>query len=87
MEDFIMNQKLKKDYQLGHQLRKLRKEKGLTQDQICIKLQLQGIDISRSMYSQMECGTYNIPVSVLRAFVDIVGTDYNTILALPSQDT
>lgn len=40
-------------------------------------LQLDGIDISRSIYSQIECGTYNIRVSELIALSKLFNTDIN----------
>ena len=40
-------------------------------------MQLQGIEISRSSYSQIECGTYNIRVSELIALADIFNVDFN----------
>ena len=42
-------------------------------------MQLQGLYISRSSYSQIECGTYNIRVSELNALVKLFHTDYNTV--------
>lgn len=40
-------------------------------------MQLQGIEISRSSYSQIECGTYNIRVSELITLADIFNVDFN----------
>lgn len=57
----------------------LRKQSHLTQEQVVTQLQLQGIEISRSSYSQIECGTYNIRVSELNALVKLFQVDYNTI--------
>ena len=37
----------------------------LTQDQVVSKLQLMDLDITRSIYSQIEGGTYSIRISVL----------------------
>ena len=45
-------------------------------------MQLQGLDISRSSYSQIECGTYNIRVSELNALVKLFHTDYNTVFGV-----
>lgn len=42
-------------------------------------LQLEGIDISRSIYSQIECGTYNIRVSELIALAHLFETDINAL--------
>lgn len=40
-------------------------------------MQLLGIDITRSIYSQIECGTYNIKVTELAALHLIFDVDYN----------
>lgn len=42
-------------------------------------MQLLGINISRSIYSQIECGTYNIKVTELAALKTILDVDYNTL--------
>ena len=55
----------------------MRKANKLTQEQVVAKLQLLNIDISRSAYAQMECGTYNIRISELAALKQIFHVDYN----------
>lgn len=74
-----MSQKIKSNITLGHNLRKLRKEKKITQEQMVARMQLLGINISRSIYSQIECGTYNIKVTELAALKEILDVDYNTL--------
>lgn len=74
-----MTQKIRHNATLGSNIRKLRRQAHLTQEQVVAHLQLQGIDISRSTYSQIECGTYNIRVSELNALVRLFQTDYNTL--------
>lgn len=76
-----MVQKLKQDLQIGSMIRQLRYEKGYTQEQVVAKLQLKGIDITRSIYSQIESGSYSIRISVLAALTEIFQTDYNTIFS------
>lgn len=72
-----MTQKLKQDIQIGNNIRNLRKQSGFTQEQVVARLQLQGIEISRSSYSQIECGTYNIRISELIALADLFQVDFN----------
>ena len=72
-----MAQKIRQDLSLGSNIRKLRKLSHLTQEQVVARLQLQGLDISRSSYSQIECGTYNIRVSELIALAELFQVDYN----------
>lgn len=73
-----MSQKIKQDIHIGNNIRKLRKANKLTQEQVVTHLQLQGIEISRSSYSQIECGTYNIRVSELLALSELFQTDINS---------
>jgi transcriptional regulator with XRE-family HTH domain len=79
-----MVQKIKQDISIGNNIRKLRKESNLTQEQVVAKLQLQGIEISRSSYSQIECGTYNIRVSELIALAELFQVDYNSFFENPN---
>ena len=62
-----MEQKLRRDIYIGSNIRNLRKKCNLTQDQVVAKLQLRGINISRSIYSQIETGIYNIRANELVA--------------------
>ncbi|MBQ7774985.1 MAG: helix-turn-helix transcriptional regulator [Lachnospiraceae bacterium] len=61
----------KTKYNIGSNIRKFRMKNGLTQNQTVAKMQLLGVDISRSSYSQLECGLYNIRVSELLALCEI----------------
>ena len=70
-----MSKKLKQDISIGANLRRLRKQSGLSQEKAAAKLQLVGIDISREIISQMELGNYSIKVSVLQSLKDIYQVD------------
>lgn len=77
----FMAQKLKQinDISIGDNLRKLRNAANLTQEQVVAQLQLRNLPTSRSVYSQIEAGTYNIRISELIALAEIFHTDFNTI--------
>ena len=79
IKEIRMSQKIKSNITLGHNLRKLRKERKITQEQMVARMQLLGINISRSIYSQIECGTYNIKVTELAALKTSLDVDYNTL--------
>ena len=86
-----MSQKLKQkdDISIGENLKRLRKAAKLTQNDVITKLQLRGFSTSRSIYSQMEGGTYNIRISELITIKEILHVDYNDIfdgLSLPDSD-
>lgn len=65
----IMSQKLKQiqDISLGNNLRELRNSVNLTQEQVVAQLQVRNLSTTRSIYSQMEAGRYNIRISELAA--------------------
>ena len=74
----IITQKIKQDICIGNRIRTLRKASKLTQEQVTAFLQLEGLNTTRSMYSQIECGTYNIRVSELLALSKLFKTDINS---------
>ena len=73
-----MTQKIKQDISIGANIRKFRNSLELSQEQVVARLQLDGIDMSRSIYSQIECGTYNIRVTELMALAKLFRTDINS---------
>ncbi len=66
-----MAERLKQDISIGINLKKYRNEAGLSQETVAKKLQIQDLDISREMISQMELGKYNIRISVLLALAEL----------------
>lgn len=76
-----MRQKLRQinDISIGNNLRNLRNAANLTQEQVVAQLQLRNLPTTRSIYSQIEAGTYNIKIRELIALSEILHTDFNTI--------
>ncbi len=72
-----MSQKIRLTPSFGNNLRKIRKAHGYTQEEIVAKLQLKNLDISRSAYAQIECGTYNIRISELIALKEIYNIPFD----------
>lgn len=58
-------QKIRPDLDIGKNIRALRLEQKLTQDEVISKMQLMGISISRSSYAKMESNLMNIKISEL----------------------
>lgn len=69
-------QKIRADRDLGKNLRRLRLEHKLSQERLCVKLQLKGCDIGRTTYEKYENGELNIRASVLAALKEIYGCAY-----------
>ena len=70
-----MENKIKQDISIGANLKVLRKNAHLSQEEVAAKLELMGLSISREMLSQMELGRYSIRVSVLVALKQIYQVD------------
>lgn len=60
-----MEQKIRRDRNMGDNLRRLRKASGLSQEKICAELQRRGCDIGRTTYAKYESGELNIRASVI----------------------
>lgn len=69
-------QKLRPDMDIGHRIGILRKQAGLTQDQTIAKLQIMGIEISKSSYAKIETNRMNIKISELVGLKEIFKVDY-----------
>lgn len=69
-------QKLRPDMDIGHRIGVLRKQAGLTQDQTIAKLQIMGIEISKSSYAKIETNRMNIKISELVGLKKIFQVDY-----------
>lgn len=60
-----MEQKIRRDRNMGDNLRRLRDQAGLSQEKLCAELQLRGCDIGRTTYAKYEAGQLNIRASVI----------------------
>lgn len=60
-----MEQKLRRDLNMGGNLRRLRKAARLSQEKVCAELQRRGCDVGRSTYEKYESGELNIRISVI----------------------
>lgn len=60
-----MEQKIRRDRNMGDNLRRLRIKKGISQEKLCAELQRRGCDIGRTTYAKYEAGELNIRASVI----------------------
>lgn len=72
-----MEQKLRRDRNMGDNLRKLRNEHDLSQEKLCAELQRRGCDIGRTTYEKYESGELNIRISVLIELKKIYKCSYD----------
>lgn len=69
------------DVNIGKNIKKIRKERGLKQTDVVAKLQLLGIEISVYSYSKIENGKQNPTVSLLVGLTEVFGCDFNMIFS------
>ena len=72
-----MEQKIRRDRNMGDNLRRLRAQSGLSQEKICAELQRRGCDIGRTTYAKYESGELNIRASVIIELKKFYGCTYD----------
>lgn len=76
-----MEQKIRRDRNMGANLHRLRDQHGISQEKLCVELQRMGCDIGRTSYAKYEGGELNIRASVLIALRKIYGCTYDDFFA------
>ena len=72
-----MEQKIRRDRNMGDNLRRLRGNAGLSQEKLCAELQRRGCDIGRTTYAKYEAGELNIRASVIIELKKIYKCSYD----------
>ena len=72
-----MEQKLRRDRNIGSNLKALRERYDISQEKLCALLQRRGCDIGRSTYAKYENGELNIKISVLIELRKIYNCTYD----------
>ena len=67
---------------VGINIRKLREEKGITQDALASKLQLYGCDITRSAVAKIEVGQRHLYPDEIILIREILNTTYEKIFQI-----
>ena len=76
-----MEQKIRRDRNMGDNLRRLRNDAGLSQEKLCAELQRRGCDIGRTTYAKYEAGELNIRASVIIELRKIYQCSYDEFFA------
>ncbi len=79
MEGIIMNKEY--DRIIGANLRSLREKAGLTQEQVSVKMQVGGCDITRSAVAKIEVGQRHLYPDEILLLKDILDTEYDEIFS------
>ncbi len=80
----MIQQKILLDIPVGKNIRKIRLEKGMKQNDVIIRMQLQGSMMSRSTLSNIETCRRNIKASDLTIMKEVLETDYDSFFAMKS---
>ncbi len=75
---YKMNKEI--DKRIGNNVRRLRKQKKMTQDQLAAKLQVNGCDITRSSVAKIEVGQRHLYPDEIILIKEILGAEYKDIL-------
>ena len=76
-----MEQKIRRDRNIGDNLRRLRGMSGLSQEKLCAELQRRGCDIGRTTYAKYESGELNIRASIIIVLRKIYNCSYDEFFA------
>ena len=72
-----MNQQYSK--RMGSHLARLRQEKGLTQEQLAARLQVQGCDLTRSALAKIEVGQRHLYPDEIKAKTEVLAVSYEQL--------
>ena len=72
-----MNREIEKE--IGNNIRKIRENKGMTQEMLSTKLQLSGCDITRSAVAKIEVGQRHLYPDEIILIKEILDTDFDAI--------
>ena len=64
---------------IGNNIRKIREEKGMTQEMLAAKLQLNGCDITRSAIAKIEVGQRHLYPDEVILIREILDTSFESI--------
>ncbi|MBR2417638.1 MAG: helix-turn-helix transcriptional regulator [Clostridia bacterium] len=64
---------------IGHNIRRIRESKKITQDILAAKLQVRGCDITRSAVAKIEVGQRHLYPDEIVLIKEILGTDFDSI--------
>lgn len=83
----MMEQKIRRDRNMGENLKRLRIAHNISQEKLCAELQRRGCDIGRTTYAKYEAGQLNIRASILIELKKIYGCQYDDFfLGLDSEE-
>lgn len=85
----FLGQRIRQDEKIniGKNIRRIRKEKKISQKEMAEKMQLHRIPITRETYVKLERGIRNVGASELKAIKEILDTSYELLLAETEEES
>ena len=85
----FLGQRIRQDEKIniGKNIRRIRKEKKISQKEMAEKMQLHRIPITRETYVKLERGIRNIGASELKAIKEILDTSYELLLTETEEES
>jgi len=79
-----MEEKMNPDYEkkFGNNIRSIRISKGLTQEQLSAKLQVNGCDITRSALAKIEVGQRHLYPDEIKLLKEILDISYDELFVI-----
>lgn len=70
----------KQDGKIGSNVRRLRKQAHITQEELIAKMQIAGCDISRGTLAKIEVGIRHLYANELKCIKEVLDVEYDDIL-------
>ena len=70
------------EYLMGQNIRRIREDRGLTQEQLAAQLQTRGCDVTRSALAKIEVGQRHIYPDELKMFKEILHISYDELFSV-----
>ncbi len=70
------------EFKIGNNIKKLREKNGTTQEQLAVKLQINGCDITRSAVAKIEVGQRHLYPDEIILIKNILNVDYDDIFRI-----
>ena len=75
-----MNQEI--ETKIGHNIRRLREQAGITQEMLAARLQLNGCDITRSAIAKIEVGQQHLYPDEIRLIKQVLHVEFEDIFQI-----
>ena len=70
------------EYLMGQNIRRIREDRGLTQEQLAAQLQTRGCDVTRSALAMIEVGQRHIYPDEVKLFKEILHISYDELFSV-----